>query len=119
MTSALAISAVVAILWGLVAWGRSATRRQLEAKRAGTYARNFVLVEDDGTARDLTAEEMAYLNTEFDPADGARPYIKMRYGSRTPDGLLGGFLLKRKLPARVVPRKVARRLTRRGRADAR
>ncbi|WP_284350401.1 hypothetical protein [Roseisolibacter agri] len=64
----------------------------------------FVWVEDDGSARELTPDEQEYLGTEFPPGDGARPYIKWRYGARTPDGRLSGFLERRKLPARVVVR---------------
>jgi len=62
----------------------------------------YVYVNDDGSARELTAEEQQYLRTEFHPADGGRPYVKSRYGSRTPDGRLSGFLPRRRLPSRVV-----------------
>ena len=69
----------------------------------------YVYVNNDGSARELTAEEQEYLRTEFHPADGGRPYIKLRYGSRTPDGRLRGFLRRRSLPARVVVRPAADR----------
>jgi hypothetical protein len=106
MEAAIAIVAVITAVISLLTWGRFSVRRERAAKRAGTFARDFVLVEDDGTARELTREEIEYLNTEFHPADGARPYIKTRYGSRTPDGLIGGFLLRRRLPGRISPRRV-------------
>jgi hypothetical protein len=70
-------------------------------KDAGTYANHFIYVNEDGTARELTADEKAYLNTKFHPGDGARPYIKERYGERTPDGKISGFLLRRRLPRRI------------------
>jgi hypothetical protein len=59
----------------------------------------YVYVEDDGTARELHAAERAYLETEFEGADGARPYIKWRYKSRDGWGELGGYLRRSKLPA--------------------
>ena len=46
----------------------------------------YVSVEDDGTVRELSREEQGYLKEEFHPNDGARPYIKSRYNSKTPDG---------------------------------
>jgi hypothetical protein len=59
------------------------------------YAENpadFVFIEDDGTVRELTQQERKFLGTAFHPADSGRPYIKSRYGSRTPDGRISGFL---------------------------
>ena len=64
----------------------------------------YVFVEEDGSARELEAEEREYLGTDFPPGDGGRPYVKLRYESRTPDGRLGGYLLRRRLPARIPVR---------------
>ena len=64
----------------------------------------YVWVEDDGSARELTRDEAEYIGTEFVPSDGGRPYIKSRYGSRTPDGRLSGFLARSALPAHVAVR---------------
>jgi hypothetical protein len=58
-------------------------------------------VEDDGTARELEADEIEYLGEEFRGSDGARPYIKSSYAQRTPDGHLRGYLLRTRLPAGV------------------
>ena len=58
----------------------------------------FIYVEDDGNARELDSDEREYLNTEFLPGDGARPYIKFRYESLTPDGRVSGYLRRRQLP---------------------
>ncbi|MBV8977821.1 MAG: hypothetical protein JO261_07400 [Alphaproteobacteria bacterium] len=71
-------------------------------KDAGTYGDHFVSVEDDGSVRELTQEEKDYLNTHFLPGDGNRPYIKDRYNQRTPDGKIGGFFLRRRVPRRVA-----------------
>jgi hypothetical protein len=96
-----AIVIVAAVLF-LIAVGRAAHARSRRAKVDGNYARRFVWVEDDGSARHVTRDEAEYLNTEFHPGDGARPYIKSNYLERTPDGRIGGFLLRRKLPRAVV-----------------
>ncbi|MGE3166374.1 MAG: hypothetical protein AB7O52_15825 [Planctomycetota bacterium] len=58
----------------------------------------YVYVEDDGTYRDLAEAEREYLQEAFHPADGDRPYVKWRYGSRTPTGSLQGFLKRSRLP---------------------
>jgi hypothetical protein len=58
----------------------------------------YVWVDDYGNARELDADQRAYLSTEFHGADGARPYIKFRYESLTPDGRLIGYLRRRQLP---------------------
>lgn len=52
----------------------------------------YVWVEEDGTTRELTPDEQAYLRTEFHPADGGRPYVKTRCRERTAGGRLAGFL---------------------------
>ena len=62
----------------------------------------FVHVTDDGSAHQLTQREAEYLATAFDAADGARPYVKKHYDSRTPDGRLHGFLARTELPAHVI-----------------
>ncbi|MGH9942486.1 MAG: hypothetical protein ACRD9R_09050 [Pyrinomonadaceae bacterium] len=61
----------------------------------------YVYVEDDGSARELDADEREYLNTKFDPTDGARPYVKFQFESLTPDGRLSGYLQRRQLPKRI------------------
>ena len=65
--------------------------------RESLYA--YVYVEVDGTARELHADERTYLETEFDGADGARPYIKSNYKQRDGWGELSGYLKRSKLPA--------------------
>lgn len=58
----------------------------------------FVYVKNDGSVRELDKEEQEYLNEEFHPNDGARPYIKVNYWEKTPDGKLHGFLLRNRVP---------------------
>jgi len=61
----------------------------------------YIWVEDDGAARELNREEQSYVSTDFSPFDGGRPYIKMRYETRTPDGRLSGYLRRRQVPSRI------------------
>ncbi len=58
----------------------------------------FVYMNADGSIREITDEEAAYLATAFHPADGGRPYIKASFRSRTPDKSLEGFLQRSELP---------------------
>ena len=58
----------------------------------------FVSIELDGSVRELYEDEKEYLNTKFDPGDGARPSIKGYYGKTTPDGRTDGFILRRRVP---------------------
>ena len=58
----------------------------------------LVFVEAGGGARELTDAEKTYVDTEFSPFDGARPYIKARYDQRNGWGEIKGFLHRRELP---------------------
>lgn len=71
------------------------------ARPAGERPYKYVYVEVDGTARELHADERTYLETEFDGADGARPYIKSSYRQRDGWGELSGYLKRSKLPAGI------------------
>ena len=86
--------APVIVLWG---WW-SFLRRSRRHKETGF---RYVYVNRDGSARELTASEQEYLSETFSGGDGARPYIKFRYESLTPDGRISGFLERRQLPARI------------------
>jgi hypothetical protein len=61
-----------------------------------------VHVEDDGSAREVTTDERAYLETKFHPADGARPYVKLRYESLNDWGSITGYLPRRQLPKNIL-----------------
>src|SRR4029077_10971884 len=49
--------------------------------------RALVYVNEDGSVRELTEAEKKYVDAEFSPLDGARPYVKSRYTDRTAWGL--------------------------------
>jgi hypothetical protein len=63
---------------------------------------DFVYVNQDGTARELSSDERDYLETEFPPGDGGRPYIKGTYNDRDGWGSISGFLLRRRLPSSIT-----------------
>jgi len=59
---------------------------------------SYVKVQLDGSVIELSDDEKEYLNTEFHPNDSARPYIKSRYGSLTPDEKIHGFIERKRVP---------------------
>ncbi|WP_339663273.1 hypothetical protein [Croceibacter atlanticus] len=61
----------------------------------------YVYVEIDGTVRELDKGEIEYLETKFEPSDGARPYIKSSYYQLTPDKKILGFLHRDKVPENI------------------
>jgi hypothetical protein len=58
----------------------------------------FVHVELDGSVRELDETEQKYLQEEFLPNDGARPYIKTSYKQLTPDNKMWGFIKRKRVP---------------------
>lgn len=95
MTILYIISGIVLIL-GLIVYLRFFV--PLRPKEPGF---EYVYVNEDGTVSELNEEDVEYLETEFSPADGARPYIKSRYNQRTPDNKISGFILRRRVPKRI------------------
>jgi hypothetical protein len=63
--------------------------------------RDYVYINQDGSARELTSDERAYLAEEFYPGDGGRPYIKSRHSTKDGWGSFSGFLSRDDLPANV------------------
>jgi hypothetical protein len=59
----------------------------------------LVYIENDGSARELTDAEKKYVDTEFSPFDGARPYIKSQHAQRNAWGELRGYLDRKYVPA--------------------
>ena len=56
----------------------------------------FVMVNDDGSVRELTNEEREYVEDDHLPGDG--PYIKKSYRSLDGWGNISGFILRKRLP---------------------
>ena len=67
----------------------------------GESAAALVYVNDDGSVRELTEAEKKYVETEFSPLDGARPYIKSRHSDRNGWGMPRGYLPRTEVPAGV------------------
>ena len=68
----------------------------------GEQGFEFVYVNQDGSARELSPDERGYLSTKFSGFDGGRPYIKTGYESRDGWGSLSGFILRRLVPDRIT-----------------
>lgn len=97
ITIAVVVGSAVFIIGGYVVWVGIAmrSRRPLEED-----CFQYVWIDDDGSAREVTELERRTLSTE-DPPDGRRPYIKLRYESRDRKKRRRGFLRRRQLPADV------------------
>ena len=67
---------------------------------------HYVYVNQDGSVRELSPRECAYLSTVFHGADGGRPYIKSYYESKNRWGSRSGYILRRDVPRRLVIRGV-------------
>jgi hypothetical protein len=61
----------------------------------------YVYVNQDGSARELTESEREYLDTDFEGGDGGRPYVKFRYESKDGWGSISGFIQRRQVPAKI------------------
>jgi hypothetical protein len=83
--------------------------QQLFGNRAagdGEKKFEYVYINQDGTARELSSDEREYLSQHFHPADSGRPYIKTSYNSQDGWGSQSGFLPRRKLPAWITVKPV-------------
>lgn len=96
-------SLVVAAIAGFLGWYAWMCR----SRRASEPGYDYIMVLEDGGAREVTPGEQQYLETEFSPADGARPYIKFRYESLDGRGSVAGFLRRRQLPSEIPIRETA------------
>jgi hypothetical protein len=114
MSIAIAAWCTVLVLGAISFWIRWQQRRRNPfTTRSGTIVKPpkmpatpnagdvLVHVNEDGSVRELTEAEKAYVATQFSALDGARPYIKSRYLDRTASGIHGY------LPRAEVPHGVA------------
>jgi hypothetical protein len=67
---------------------------------------SFVYVNQDGSVRELSVGEQEYLTRQFQPFDGARPYIKSRYWSWDNWGSRSGYLKRYRVPWRISIQRV-------------
>lgn len=68
--------------------------------------RPYVYVNQDGSVRELSPGERAYLSKDFAGSDGERPYIKSTYESRDGWGSQSGFMERQLVPGGVNIRAV-------------
>jgi hypothetical protein len=62
----------------------------------------YVVVEYDGSVRELYPEEVEQLSQEYHGADGSRPYIKNSYKEKAPNGNITGYILRRRVPKNIT-----------------
>ena len=62
----------------------------------------LVFVNEDGSVRELTEDDKEYVDAEFSPLDGNRPYVKSSYSDRNVSGRLRGYLPRAKVPPGVA-----------------
>jgi len=103
---------VALALFGLSLWLRRRRRRWRRARSRAPIAaplraassgglkpsEALIYVDNEGAARELAEDEKRYVDTDFSPFDGARPYIKPSYEARNGWGELGGYLMRSALP---------------------
>ena len=75
--------------------------RIVSEEEAGQEPYPWVYVEEDGSARELSAAEREYLEEPFLPYDSGRPYVKRNYGQRDGYGRMCGFCARKSLPRKV------------------
>jgi hypothetical protein len=75
------------------------SRRKRRSVDEGAF--EYVYVNQDGSVRELSPNEQAYLEEEFSPFDGARPYIKSSYESPDGWGSMSGFIPRKKVPTDI------------------
>jgi hypothetical protein len=61
----------------------------------------FVYVNQDGSVRELSPGEQAYLSEQFSGSDSGRPYIKGKYKSSDGWGSQSGLIERRQVPADI------------------
>lgn len=78
------------------------TKQDPSARRFAEPDLEFVYVNQDGTVRELSPAEQAYLSEDYAGADSGRPYVKSHYESQDGWGSLSGFLERHKVPTHLV-----------------
>jgi hypothetical protein len=81
---------------------RAARSVQPSATNTPKPSEVLIWVNVDGSARELTEADKKYVDTEFSPFDGARPYIKSHYQQRNGWGELSGYLHRKEVPDGVL-----------------
>ena len=88
--------------WQAFATAFAAARKRNYGRAVPKPSEVLVRIDVDGSAWELTDAEKKYVDTEFSPFDGARPYIKSDYQQRTALGAINGFVDRKKVPAEIA-----------------
>ena len=87
-------AALVAVVILKLAWSSRRRRPSEEGIR-------FVYINQDGSARELVEGKRVYLETEFEPGDSGRSYVKSSYESKNGWGSVSGFIERHRVPADI------------------
>lgn len=74
---------------------------EVQLRKWRESAFDYVYIEDNGNARELSADEEEYVTTAIFPDHDADRYIKSQYESFTSDGRFSGYLRRRQLPPEI------------------
>ncbi|HEY8993841.1 MAG TPA: hypothetical protein VIM71_04095 [Lacunisphaera sp.] len=85
---------IVVLLLGSLFWN-------YRPRRGHEVGFKFVYVNQDGSVREVSPGEQAYLSEKFSGGDSGRPYIKSAYESMDGWGSQSGFIERRRVPASV------------------
>lgn len=88
------VATIAVLLVGFLVW-------KYGPRRTPEPGFKFVYVNQDGSARELSPAEQAYLSEEFSGGDSGRPYIKSSYESHDGWGSQSGFIERRRVPRRI------------------
>jgi hypothetical protein len=90
LIAALLVIVIVGVIW------------MFGPRRGNKPGFKFVYVNQDGSVRELSPREQAYLSEEFSGGDSGRPYIKSRYGSSDGWGSQSGVMKRRRVPSPIT-----------------
>lgn len=74
---------------------------EIQLRKWRESAFDYVYIDDNGNARELTSDEEEYVTTAIFPDNDADRYIKSRYETLTSDGRFSGYLRRRQLPSEI------------------
>jgi hypothetical protein len=94
------IAAIVVLAFAITIGFGLGRLLEIPARRRRASAFDYVYIDDDGNARELTAAEREYVATALFPDGDADQFIKPRYESLTQDSRMRGYLRRGQLPQR-------------------
>ena len=98
LTIVIGVIVIVVVVFGAYAVFLAVASRSRRPVEPGL---EWVYINDDGSAREITEVERQRLTADYPAGDSRRPYVKLRYQSRDDQGRRRGFLRHRQLPPDV------------------